>query len=53
MSDTDKPIQPPAPEDQERIRNEASWVDLLRQEIGKVIVGQKYLVDRLIVGVKP
>ncbi len=50
MSDTDKPIQPPAPEDQERIRNEASWVDLLRQEIGKVIVGQKYLVDRLIVG---
>ena len=50
MSDTDKPIQPPAPEDQERIRNEATWVDLLRQEIGKVIVGQKYLVDRLIVG---
>ena len=50
MSDTDKFVQPPAPEDQERIRNEASWVNLLRQEIGKVIIGQKYLVDRLIVG---
>ena len=50
MSENEKIIQPPAPEDQERIRNEASWVDLLRQEIGKVIIGQKYLVDRLIVG---
>ena len=50
MSENEKITQPPAPEDQERIRNEASWVDLLRQEIGKVIVGQKYLVDRLIVG---
>ncbi len=43
-------VQPPAPEEQERIRNEASWVELLRQEMGKVIVGQKYLVDRLIIG---
>ncbi len=50
MSENEKIIQPPAPEDQERIRNEASWVDLLRQEIGKVIIGQKYLIDRLIVG---
>ena len=50
MSENEKITQPPAPEDQERIRNEASWVDLLRQEIGKVIIGQKYLVDRLIVG---
>ena len=41
---------PPAPEDQERIRSEASWVELLRQEIGRVIIGQKYLVDRLILG---
>jgi len=41
---------PPAPEEQERIKSEAAWVSLLRQEIGKVIVGQKYLVDRLIVG---
>jgi MoxR-like ATPase len=43
-------VQPPAPEEQERIRNEAAWVELLKQEIGKVIVGQKYLVDRLIIG---
>lgn len=50
MSEISKTSQPPAPEDQERIRNEASWVGLLRQEIGKVIVGQKYLVDRLILG---
>lgn len=50
MNETDKLTKPPAPEDQERIRNEASWVNLLRQEIGKVIIGQKYLVDRLIVG---
>ena len=40
----------PAPEKQEKIKHEAAWVDLLRQEIGRVIVGQKYLVDRLIIG---
>ena len=40
----------PAPEDQERIRNEAAWVELLKQEISKVIVGQKYLIERLIIG---
>ena len=42
--------QPPAPEEQQKIKNEASWVELLKSEIGRVIVGQKYLVDRLIVG---
>ena len=42
--------QPPAPEEQQKIKNEASWVELLKSEIGQVIVGQKYLVDRLIVG---
>ena len=41
---------PPAPEQQERIKNEASWVSLLKQEIGQVIVGQKYLIDRLVIG---
>lgn len=34
----------------ERVKNASSWVSLLRQEIGRVIIGQKYLVDRLIVG---
>ena len=47
---TEQIAQPPAPEEQERIRSEAAWVELLKQEIGKVIVGQKYLVDRLIIG---
>ncbi|HAE12553.1 MAG TPA: ATPase, partial [Opitutae bacterium] len=50
MSESESSNQPPAPEEQERIKSEAEWVDLLRQEIGRVIVGQKYLVDRLIVG---
>ena len=45
-----KTQQAPAPEEQERIKNEAAWVELLKREIGKVIVGQKYLVDRLIIG---
>ena len=34
---------------QDLIKNESGWVQLLRGEIEKVIVGQKYLVDRLIV----
>ena len=41
---------PPSPEQQEEARSEASWIELLRREIGKVIIGQKYLVDRLIIG---
>ena len=41
---------PPAPEEQQKIKHEASWVELLKSEIGRVIVGQKYLIDRLIVG---
>jgi MoxR-like ATPase len=47
---TESNTQPPAPEEQQKIKNEASWVELLKSEIGRVIVGQKYLVDRLIVG---
>ena len=47
---TSMSTKPPAPEEQERIRKEASWVDLLRQEMCKVVIGQKYLVDRLILG---
>jgi len=50
MNETSTENKPPAPEQQEKIKSEAAWVSLLRQEIGKVIVGQKYLVDRLIVG---
>ena len=32
------------------MRTEAAWVELLRREIGRIIVGQQYLVDRLIIG---
>ena len=35
---------------QEAVRQNSSWVQPLRQEIGRVIVGQQHLVDRLIVG---
>ena len=34
----------------ERIQNESSFVDLLSLEMGKVIVGQKHLVDNLLIG---
>lgn len=34
----------------ERIKNESAFIDLLMNEIGKVIVGQKVMVERLIIG---
>ena len=34
----------------ERIKNESAFIDLLMGEIGKVIVGQKMMVERLIIG---
>ena len=34
----------------ERIQQESSFVDLIAMEIGKVIVGQKHLVDSLLIG---
>jgi MoxR-like ATPase len=34
----------------ESVKNTSAWVGLLRAEIGKVIVGQQYLVERLLVG---
>ena len=34
----------------DRVREASSWVSLLQSEIGRVIVGQQYLIDRLIVG---
>ena len=34
----------------ERIQKESSFVDLLTLEMGKVIVGQKALVDNLLIG---
>lgn len=34
----------------EKIKNESAFIDLLMSEIGKVIVGQKVMVERLIIG---
>ncbi len=34
----------------DRVKEASQWVPLLQQEISRVIVGQKYLVDRLIIG---
>jgi MoxR-like ATPase len=34
----------------EKIKNESAFIDLLMNEIGKVIVGQKAMVERLVIG---
>lgn len=34
----------------ERIKNESAFIDILMNEIGKVIVGQKAMVERLVIG---
>ncbi len=34
----------------ERVERESKFLDLMYQEIGKVIVGQKYMVERLLIG---
>src|SRR5712671_6236696 len=34
----------------EQVRSASTWINTLRAEIGRVVVGQRYLVDRLIVG---
>jgi MoxR-like ATPase len=34
----------------ERIQNESSFLDLMKLEIDKVIVGQNYMIDRLLIG---
>jgi len=34
----------------ERIRLESSFVDIINMEMGKVIIGQKHLVESLLVG---
>lgn len=34
----------------EKIQRESAFIDLLQMEIGKTIVGQKYMVERLLIG---
>ena len=35
----------------DKVKSAYEWTALLKQEIGKVIIGQKYLVDRLLIGI--
>ena len=34
----------------ERIQRESAFVDLLQMEVSKIIVGQKYMIERLLIG---
>src|SRR5450432_2013730 len=34
----------------ERVQHESAFVDMLTMELGKVIVGQKYMTERLLIG---
>lgn len=38
------------PELNDRVKEASAWTGLLRQEMGRIIVGQKQLIDRLIAG---
>jgi len=49
MSET-HPTESPNLEDEAAIRAATEWIPTLREEIARVIVGQHYLVDRLLVG---
>ncbi len=35
---------------QEKIQQDGAFVDRLVDEIGRVIVGQKYMIERLLIG---
>jgi MoxR-like ATPase len=35
----------------ERIKEQSAFVDLVMNEVGKVIVGQRYMVERLLIGI--
>jgi len=58
LDNTDSAALPAAPETvspsikemNATVRQAASWVPLLKSEIGKVIIGQNYLVERLLIG---
>lgn len=50
MTDVNGIRTPDIKEINERIQRESAFVDLLMMELGKVIVGQKYMVERLLIG---
>ncbi len=43
-------MTPPLDEANGDVSQASAWINTLREEIGRVIVGQQYLVDRLLVG---
>jgi MoxR-like ATPase len=46
---TSAPVNPGLASTSEAVREASAWVYPLRQEISRVIVGQKYLIDRLLI----
>ena len=34
----------------EQIQNESAFVEAMLNEVGKVVVGQRYMVERLLIG---
>ncbi len=50
MNEMENPISTDIKELNERIHQESAFIDLLRLETGKAIVGQKYMIDRLLLG---
>src|ERR1700693_1707575 len=41
--------QPETRVSREMVTEKSAWISLLRQEMGRVIVGQKHLLDRLLI----
>ena len=50
MEILDSSTQPSLTELNEEIQTKTAWIELLRAEIGKVIIGNKNIVDQLLVG---
>src|SRR4051812_44421382 len=49
MLETNSPVMD-IKEINEKIQRESAFVDLLQMEMGKVIIGQKYMIERLLIG---
>ena len=50
MENTVSPSQVDVQQLNEKIRQQSEFVDILNLEIGKAIIGQKYMLDRLLIG---
>jgi MoxR-like ATPase len=50
---TPEPVAPGGPDVRmlgEAVERESVWVDTVTAEVGKVVIGQKYMVDRILIG---